>query len=351
MIKSSKSKKYKILFYSAVLIVLLIASVMLWNYIFKSNTKLEGKNFDYIKVPKNTNYAQFLKIIEESNAVNNISSFDLYARNIGLDEKIIPGRYRVNAGMSNRQIAKMFKNGNEEKVELNVNYTTRTKEHLIEKLISKFNIDKEKLVIFLENNELLEKTYGLDQSTITLLVRPKKYLLSWSTDEKDFFDIMKKEYDDFWNEDRLNKLKKIKMNKEEVMIMASIIEWESKIESEQRKIAGVYMNRLSKNIPLQADPTVIFALNNFSIRRVSFQDLKFDSPYNTYKYKGLPPGPIGFPADKAINSVLNYESSDWLYFCAKPELNGYSNFSSNLEQHEAFAREYRESLNRRGIKR
>jgi UPF0755 protein len=191
----------------------------------------------------------------------------------------------------------------------------------------------------------------LNKNTITLLVRPGKYQISWATDHLDFFNLMKKEFDEFWDNKKLNLLKATNLTKEEVMIMASIIEWESKIPSEQRKIAGVYFNRLAKNIQLQADPTVIFALNNFKIRRVSFQDLKFDSPYNTYKYRGLPPGPIGFPGDKAINSVLNYERNNYIYFCAKPELNGYSNFSSTLKEHEAFAKAYRESLNKRGIHR
>ena len=333
------------------LFVFCVGGLVVWNYVFKSNTDLQGKNFIYLKIPKSTDYEGLKKIISESGVIKDMGSFDFYARQIGLEKKIHYGRFRVNAGMSNRQIVKMIAQGMDEKVEISINYTTRTRKHLSEKLSGKLNISQQDLNEFYDNEQVLDRSYGLNKNNLMVIVRPGKYLFSWSSDQKDFFDFMKKEYDKFWTTDKLKKLKRTKLSREEVMIMASIIDWESNISSEQRKIAGVYLNRLNRNMLLQADPTVIFALDNFSKRRVSFQDLKIDSPFNTYKYKGLPPGPIGFPSDKSINSVLNFEESNYLFFCAKPELNGYSNFSKTIEEHETYAKAYRSSLNRRGIHR
>ena len=351
MTKKSFRRNFNYLIFILFVVAILVVGLVSWNYIFKSNTQLEGKNFIYLKIPKSTDYAGLKRLISESGVISDPGTFDWYARAMKLDKQVHPGRYRINSGMSNRQIVKMIKNGNEEKVEININYTIRTKQQLIEKLTDKLNIEKNRITEFLDNEAVLERLYGLDKNTITMLVRPGKYSFSWSTDHQDFFDFMKKEFDNFWNQEKEKMLKKINRTKEEVMILASIVERESNIASEQRKIAGVYLNRLSKNMELQADPTVIFALNDFSLRRVSFKDLKIESPYNTYKNKGLPPGPIGFPSDKAINSVLNYQASNYLYFCAKPDLNGYSNFSSTLAEHEAFAQVYRESLNKKGILR
>ena len=350
---AKKGNRSRLKFVVLIFLILLSAAALFytWDYIFKSNTHLEGKNFYYLKIPKNTDYDGLKKIITSSGVIKDIKSFEWYAQKMNLEKNIHAGRYRINAGMSNRQIVKMIKNGNEERVEISINYTTRTKQHLVEKLTSKFNVNKERLIEFLNDEGSIERNYGLNKNTLMLLVRPGKYSLSWSIDEKDFFDLMKKEFDQFWTADKLKKLKNTGLSREEAMIMASIIEWESNIPTEQCKIAGVYLNRIKKNMLLQADPTVIFALNDFTIKRVSFADLKYDSPFNTYKYKGLPPGPIGFPQDKSILSVLNYYPSEYLFFCAKPELNGYSNFSKTIEEHEAFAKAYRLSLNKRGIHR
>lgn len=330
-----------------ILIILIGLAFLAWRYVFCNNVNKTG----FIYIPKNATYAEVKELIAAQGTVRNMESFDWYARRMDLDKNIRPGRYRVVPGMSNRQLVKMLKNGKEELVKLKINYTTRNKEQLIEKLSSKFDMDKTALEEFLENEAELDKRFGLNAVTVMTMIRPGTYEMSWATSIDEFFDKMKEEYKKFWNEARKRKAEEMNMTQSEVMILASIVQGESSIQSEQEKIAGVYINRLAKNMALQADPTVIFALNDFTIRRVSNDDLTIDSPYNTYRYKGLPPGPICFPSDQAVAAVLNYKKSDYLFFCAKPELNGYSDFSCTLDEHEKYAKAYREALTKKGIRR
>lgn len=348
---SNKSSGIKRLVLAVILLLLIGAGFMAWKYVFCGNVNMTGKNYVYLKIPKNSTYEDLKNILTSDGIIQNVESFDWYARKMELDKNIHPGRYRITHGMNNRQLVKMLKSGKEEKISFTINYTTRSKEQLIEKLVSKFEMDESDLEDYLDNGEMLEKEYGLTPQTVMTLIRPGTYDLSWATDKEDFFSLMKEEYKKLWTEERKRKANEMKMSQSEVMILASIVQGESHIESEQKKIAGVYINRLAKNMLLQADPTVIFALNDFSIRRVSYDDLDIDSPYNTYKYKGLPPGPVSFPSDQAVNSVLNYHRSNYIFFCAKPDLNGYSDFSCTLDEHEKYAKTYRESLNKKGINR
>jgi UPF0755 protein len=349
-----KSKKG---FLKFTLIVLLLLGLgggwFAWKYILGENVNLGGKKYSFLELPAGSSYEDLKEILASNDLVKNIESFDWYARKMKLNEpaNIHPGRYRIVPGMSNRQLVKILKNGKEEKVKLNINYTTRSKEQLIEKLSSKFDMDKGELEEFLSDEVTLDKKYGLNSVSVMTMVRPGEYELSWATGIEQFFDLMKERYKAFWTEARKNKAKEMNMSQSEIMILASVVQGEANIESEQKKIAGVYLNRLEQGIPLQADPTVIFALNDFTIQRVLGDDLKFDSPYNTYKYKGLPPGPICFPSDQAVAAVLNHEKNKCLFFCAKPELNGYSDFSETLEQHEKYAKAYRAAMDKRGIKR
>ncbi|MBC7863841.1 MAG: endolytic transglycosylase MltG [Bacteroidia bacterium] len=350
MAKENKSKAGRI-FLIVVLLLLAGGGWFVWDYVFKGNVNLNGEKYKYLYVHNNSDYEELKKSLIDDNLIKNVETFDFYARKMKLNENIHAGRYRIVDGMSNRQLVKMIKNGKEEKVKLAINYTTRTKQQLIEKLSSKFDMDANALTEFLENEMDLEKNFGMNATSIMTIVRPGEYELSWATSIEQFFELMKDKYKTFWTDARKKKAKEMNFSQSEIIILASVVQGEASIESEQKKIAGVYINRLSKDIMLQADPTVIFALNDFTIQRVLSNQLKFDSPYNTYMYKGLPPGPICFPTEQAIAAVLNYEKSDNLFFCAKPALNGYSDFSETLEQHEKFAKAYRDEMTRRGIKK
>jgi UPF0755 protein len=351
MTKKKKSGLLKKIILLLFLVLICLTGFITWKFVLRNNVKLNEGNDTFLFVPKNTDFEGLLQILENDKLVKDIASFKWYAEKMKLPKILQPGKYRLTKGMSNRQIVKMLKQGKEEKVTFTINYTTRSLAQLYEKLCSKLNITETTVASFSGNEELLDRKYGLNSTTLACIVRPGKYELSWATEVEDFFDLMFSIDSLFWNAERLNQLKKLSLNKNQIMTLASIVNCESNIESEQRKIAGVYINRLKENMLLQADPTVIFALNDFTIRRLSFNDLKVDSPYNTYKNKGLPPGPVSFPNEKVINAVLNYEKSSYLYFCAKPELNGYSNFSSTFEEHQKFASIYRDAMNQKKITR
>jgi UPF0755 protein len=178
---------------------------------------------------------------------------------------------------------------------------------------------------------------------------PNTYELYWNISPNEFFEKMQKEYVKFWTDERKSKAAKLNLTPIEVSILASIVDSEALYDKEMPVIAGLYLNRLNKGILLQSDPTVIFATGDFTIKRVLNSHLAFNSKYNTYKYAGLPPGPIMMPSIKAIDAVLNREANNYIYMCAKEDFSGYHNFAETREQHEINAKKYREALNKRNI--
>jgi UPF0755 protein len=175
--------------------------------------------------------------------------------------------------------------------------------------------------------------------------------VSWAVTVPEFVKQLEERYRKVYTPAREQRAKKIGYSMAEVQVIASIVQSESSIASEQRKIAGVYINRLRRNHRLEADPTLKYACRNFELQRILDKDKEIDSPYNTYRNKGLPPGPICLVTTQALDATLNFERHNYMFFCARPELNGYSNFSVTYDQHVRYANEYRRSLDRRGITR
>jgi UPF0755 protein len=258
------------------------------------------------------------------------------------------GHYIVQKNITYRRLVKMLCLGQQAPVNMTVSGAIRTKYRLAGILSKQIEADSASLLeVF--NDSLFLKELGFTPDNSILLFMPNTYNVYWNRDAKQLFRDMKREYDRYWTPDRIEKLKSVELTKIEAMILASIIIEESAKYDELPNIAGVYINRLHKKMPLQADPTVKYALNDFSIRRVLTEHTKFDSPYNTYIYKGLPPGPICIPDQKAIDAVLNWEKHDYLYFCAKDDFSGYHVFAKTLQQHNQNANVYRNALNRRKI--
>jgi UPF0755 protein len=208
--------------------------------------------------------------------------------------------------------------------------------------------DSNQLKSILENDHELE-SLKLNSDNIISIFIPNTYQFFWNTSAKEFFERMLKESDKFWNNSRIEKLNKLKLSKAEVITLASIVEKESNYAPERPKIASVYLNRIRKGMKLQADPTVVFAVGDFSINRVLDVHLKKDSPYNTYFYEGLPPGPICIPSANAIDAVLQNEQTSYIYFCAKEDFSGKHNFAVNDVQHSINANKFRKALNKRKI--
>ncbi len=324
-----------------------------WAYrnVFKSNVHLNGKKFTYIYIPTGAKFEDVLDELYSQNIIDDHESFEWMAKEMDLPENVNPGKYRIGADMSNRSIVKMIVNGKQEKVKLFFNSQIRTKEQFMAYVAEKLEIDLGDLEEYCSNEEVLGEKYGLNSENFMCLIVPETYELNWTTHIDDFFEIVKKSYDEVWTKERRNKAKTIGYSVPEVITLASIVQSESAIKTEQQKIAGVYINRLKKDMKLQADPTIVFANQSFEVQRVLSSDKEIDSPYNTYMYKGLPPGPICLVTTAAVDAVLNYSKHDYIFFCAKCDFSGYSKFTSDYAEHQKNAKEYQNALNQKGIKR
>lgn len=324
-----------------------------WAYknVFRSNVHLNGKKFTYIYIPTGAKFEDVLDELYSQNIIDDHESFEWMAKEMDLPENINPGKYRIGADMSNRSIVKMIVNGKQEKVKLFFNSQIRTKEQFMAYVSEKLEINLGDLEDYCSNEEVLGEKYGLNAENMMCLIVPETYEVNWTTHIDDFFEIVKKSYDEVWTKERRNKAKTIGYSVPEVITLASIVQSESAIKSEQQKIAGVYINRLKKDMKLQADPTIVFANQSFEVQRVLSSDKDIDSPYNTYMYKGLPPGPICLVTTGAVDAVLNYSKHDYIFFCAKCDFSGYSRFTSDYAEHQKNAKEYQNALNQKGIKR
>tara|TARA_B100001109_G_C18863341_1_gene475285 strand:- start:2033 stop:3079 length:1047 start_codon:yes stop_codon:yes gene_type:complete len=260
------------------------------------------------------------------------------------------GRYLLKNGMSNNELINLFRSGQQTPVKVTFN-SLRTKKELAGRIGSQLELDSLELLKALNSQDLAKK-YGFNSQTFMTLFLPNTYEFYWNTSVEEFIQRMAKEYKRFWNADRTAKARALNLSQSEVSILASIVQAEQMAHADERpKVAGLYINRLRKGMRLQSDPTLIFALGDFSIKRVLNQHKAVQSPYNTYLYAGLPPGPIYLPDRSSIDAVLNYEKHNYLYMCAKPDFSSYHNFSRTLSQHNVYARQYQRELNRRKIMR
>lgn len=275
-------------------------------------------------------------------------AFGVYARRINLPETFKPGHYVLEPGMSVIRVARMLKLGLQTPVRVSIN-NARIPAQLAQKLARQIDADSTAIMQVLTSPEVA-RGVGFDSVTLFSMFIPDSYEFYWTVTPGEFVKRMKREYDRFWTEERDAKRKRSGLSRLEVMTLASIVYEETRRVDEMPRVAGVYVNRLKKGIKLQADPTVKYAMQDFGLRRILYRHLKYDSPYNTYVNKGLPPSPICMPGKNAIDAVLNYEKHDYIFFCARPEFDGYHNFAKTLREHNKNARAYSDELNRRKIK-
>lgn len=274
--------------------------------------------------------------------VNDLVSFSFLARIMNYDKEIRPGRYYLRRNMTNIQAIKVLKSGNQEPVNITFTYV-RLRSDLSERITKNIGIHPREfddaLDQFIENNH-----EGFTKDNIMCMFIPNTYQVYFNINPEDLVERMHQEYEKFWTDERKAKAKEIGLTPIEVSILASIVQAESVKKDEAPVIAGLYINRLKRNIALQADPTLIYALGDFTIKRVLNEHKEIKSPYNTYKYPGLPPGPINVPEIWSIESVLNYEKHRYFYMCAKEDFSGYHNFANSLEEHNQNARRYQKAL-------
>lgn len=274
--------------------------------------------------------------------------FRLYARRIDLDRSFKPGHYVLEKGMNVIEVARMLKLGLQTPVRVTIN-NVRTPAQLAGKLARQIEADSATLAAALTDPATAREA-GFDSVTLFSMFIPDTYEFYWTVTPAQFVERMRREYDRFWTPERDAKLRRSGLSRLEAMTLASIVYEETRKGDEMPRIAGVYINRLRKGWPLQADPTVKYALQEFGLRRILHKHLKYPSPYNTYINKGLPPSPICMPGRNAIDAVLDFEQHDYMFFCARPTFDGYHNFARTLGEHNANARAYSAELNRRKIR-
>ena len=345
------SNRVKFLWSFSLIIILslMIAVYLFYNRVYQPNVILNYEDETYVYIPTDAVFDDVENILLEAGILRNPASFRWVSEQKKYIHRIKPGRYLVTNHMSNNDLVNLLRSGRQTPVNILFN-NIRNKEQFAGKIASQLELDSlELLEAMLDTSFLYPLT--MNEFTIASLFIPNTYEFYWDVPVERFLDRMSAEHHFFWNKDRLGRAKKMRLSKEEISTLASIVEKETIKKDEQPKVAGLYINRLRQGIKLESDPTVIFAVGDFSIRRVLNKDLKIESPYNTYKYKGLPPGPISIPSIQAIDAVLNFQTHDYIFMCAKHDFSGYHNFSRTYFGHLRNARRYRKALSERGIKR
>lgn len=343
----------KILWAIALIGLLIVASFSYYIYIvmLKPNTAFNNKEA-YIYIPTNASYQEVREQLEP--LLLDIEGFDVLAKQKKYTTNIKAGKYAIRKGMNNNDIINTIRSKN-----LPVRVSFNNQESLPKlagRIAQQIEADSLSLLQTMTDQEFLQQHQFDLQSALGMYI-PNTYEFFWNTSATAFRDKMLKEYKHFWNESRLQKAKAIGLTPKEVMTLASIVHEESKQASEQPRIAGVYMNRLKIKMPLQADPTLKYAAyqlpeyKGIIIKRVLNKHKDIESPYNTYKYAGLPPGLIAMPDISAIEAVLNYEKHNYLYFAADPKRLGFHKFAKTLKQHNINAKAYQRYLSTQGIKK
>lgn len=319
--------------------VALIAVFCAWE-IFGPTIKNPQKRFLFIKT--NSSYQDVKDSLKKNKIVNGNFWFDKIAHYADYPNNIKPGKYKVTDGMSLYHLIKMLRSGKQVPVNLVIT-KLRTKEDLAKKIGGNFETDSLTVINFLNNNDSILK-FDVDTNTVMTDVIPNTYTYTWTTPIQNIFEKLYAEEQKFWNKERLDKAQRLQLTPKEVYILASIVEEETNKQDDKGKIASVYINRMKKGMRLAADPTVKFAMRDFGLKRIYHKHLEFVSPYNTYLNAGLPPGPICTPSIKTLDAVLDAPQTDYLFFVARADFSGYSDFASTYPEHLTYAKAYQQAL-------
>ncbi len=341
-----KNKARRIILWILFLLILFSLGTGYWlyNIIFAPNTWTATGKPASVYVPTGANYDTLKIRLYRNGLIVHRKNFEWWAEKKKLPSLVKPGRYLIPDGMNNYDLVEMLRSGKQTPVKVVFN-NVRTIYQLAGKVSKQIEADSLSIVRLLTDSAYVAKM-GVTPETAATIFIPNTYEFYWNTTAEGFVGRMYQEYLKFWNDTRKKKAEKIGLTPVQVMILASIVEKETNKNDEKPKIAAVYLNRLKRGWRLQADPTVIFAMGDFSIHRVLNIHKKFDSPYNTYQHGGLPPGPICIPSVASIEAVLNPDEDDYLFFCAKDDLSGYHVFAKTNRQHQKNARKYQRALDK-----
>lgn len=336
--------------WSSVFILLSVVAVLgyfIYKRLFLPNISTGKSSSEFIYIPTGSNFNDVVDLLKDRKIIINEKTFRWTAEQMKYSNSVKPGRYRIKSKMNNKELVSLLRSGKQEPVKVVFN-TIRTKEDFAERIGSQIEANSGSLLNLLNDADYTGRL-GFNPDNILALFIPNTYEFYWNTSADKFIQRMAIEYKKFWTDERIKKAKNNNLTQVQTSILASIVQQESNKEDEKPLIAGVYINRYRKDWKLEADPTLVYALGDFTINRVLNIYKQIDSPYNTYKYKGLPPGPICLPTVKSIDAVLNYSRHNYYYFCAKDDFSGYHSFAENLSQHNVNAKRFQRALDRRKI--
>jgi UPF0755 protein len=348
--KSPKNKFHRIILALLLLftIIAIIIAFTLIRFILKPNVFTGSSEQVSVFIPKGSDYNDVRNILYSKSLIINRHSFEWVAGRKNYPGLVKPGHYVIKNSMSNNELINLLRSGAQIPVRVTFN-NIRKKEDLAGKLSGQIDSDSLLFIKCWNDREFLKSLNTTPEKVIMIFI-PNTYEFFWTADAYEFTRRMQKEFQKFWDDERRRKAEAIGLTNEEVIILASIIEKETQKNDEKQIIAGVYLNRLRKDWPLQADPTVVYAWGDFAMKRVLKVHTEIDSPYNTYLNRGLPPGPICIPSIASIDAVLNYQKHDYMFFCARSDMSGYHAFSRTLAEHNRHARAYQNALNERMIR-
>jgi UPF0755 protein len=344
-----RSKRRSILFVIITLIIIagLVAGFLGYRMLYKPNVWLNGKDSMAINIKSGSTWDDVKQMLYKNGTIIERESFEHMANLMKYPKLIKPGHYMITEKMSNRQLLTKLRAGKQDPVKLVFN-NIRTKQELAGHIAEQIEADSVSILKKLDDDDFL-KPYGYNSQDVMSMFIPNTYQVYWNISAEKFMDRMYKENQAFWNQKRMQRLTEIRLTKLQAYTLASIVEKESNKNDEKPDIAGVYINRLRDGWLLQADPTLVYALGDFSIKRVLNVYKTIDSPYNTYKYFGLPPGPICLPSIQSIDAVLNFREHKYMFFCAREDFSGYHNFAVTMYEHMLNAEKYQAALNQKGI--
>lgn len=332
------------------LVVFLVLSVLLISFTYYGYqicyvpNILVDKEPKVIVIPDSADFKKVQEIMHEGNYVQDLISFSFLAKLMDYDKGVKSGRYTLQPNMTNIEAIRYLRLGLQEPVKVTFN-NVRLIPELSEKITRNLEMKPEQfeaaLISFAMTN-----TYGFNKDNILCMFIPNTYEVYYNSSPKQLIEKMHEEYEKFWNTERQDKAGALKLTPIEVSILASIVQAESVKRDEAPIIAGLYINRLKQDVALQADPTLVFASGDFALKRVLNEHKLIDSPYNTYKYTGLPPGPINLPEISSLDATLDYFKSDYIYMCAKEDFSGRHNFTGDYNQHLKNAQRYQAALTR-----
>ena len=329
-------------------IIMVVFSVLLSTFsfyvyqIFKSpNLQVDKEAISFI-IPRGATFRSVQDTLYKYDIVQDMVSFSFLAKLMNYTDAVKPGLYTIHSSMTNIEAVRLLRAGNQVASKLTFSYA-RLIEDLYEPVTRYIEINSQEFETALDKY-INTNTEGFNKENIISMFIPNTYQVYYTVSPEDLVLKINREYHNFWNEDNLNKASKNGMTPLEVSVLASIVQAEASKNDESKIIAGLYMNRIKQGIPLQADPTLVFASGDFTIKRVLNEHKEIDSPYNTYKYKGLPPGPINMPTIHSLNAVLNYAQHNYIFMCAKEDFSGYHNFTASLTEHNENARKYQRQL-------